>query len=251
MSVIRFARSHRVLTPLLAVGLLLVGAGSAIAALGINTVGGAQVRNEGLSGADIKNGTLFSADIKDGGLLGLDVKADALTGRQISERTLNVPTNISSDMTAVDVANAAAGAATPEVTLLSRGNVSLTATCWRQADTGVLHADLFLSSRVNGALMQGTLDAKSGGNTSAGFLNIDTPRAERQVASPDTANNTFRLFPGAAGAPYDLAAWAPNGDYMRGNVSIVTQNGVVPGVTGPLGSGNKCHVVGFISAVAI
>jgi hypothetical protein len=243
---IQILRRNRGRVVTAALALVVVTAGAATAAVAYNSLTGAHVRNESLSGLDIKNGTIFSADVRDGGLLGLDLKADTLTGREVNERTLGVPANISQTLDAVDVANAAAGDATAETTLLSRGDLSLTASCWRQDDTGALHLDLQLKSVVNGAMLTSSLDNKAGGAAAAGVLNIDTPKVDRQVLSPNTATNTFRL--GTAG---EFTAWAPGGDYMRGTVNSVLQDGVVSGVTGPLGTGNRCHVVGYVSAVAV
>lgn len=247
MSVATPLRRNRGRIVLAALALLVVGAGAATATVGINQVTGAHVRNESLTGVDVRNGTLFSSDVRDGGLLGLDLKANAITGREVSERTLAMPANISQTLAATDVADAATGNALPEQLLLSRGDLSLTATCWRQTDTGALHLDLQVRSAVNGALMTSTLDSKAGGGAAAGFLNIDTPKVDRQVASPNTATNTFRLNTTIS----DFDAWAPGGDFMHGSVTGVLQNGVVSGVTAPLGAGgNKCHVVGYVSAVA-
>ena len=243
-TLVRRSRGH-VTTALIA--LLVGGASAAMATVGINQVTGAHVRNESLTGVDVKNGTLFSADVRDGGLLGLDHKADTITGREVSERALAMPANISQPISATDVANAAAGNALGEQLLLSRGDLSLTASCWRQVDTGVLHLDLQLASKVNGSLMTSSLDSKAGGGAAAGFLNIDTPKLDRQVASPNTAANTFRMNTTIS----EFSAWAPGGDFMHGTVTAVLQNGVVSGVTAPLLAGsNKCHVVGYVSAVA-
>lgn len=244
MSITILVRRNRGRVLFGALVLVLSCVGAAAATVGLNQVTGAHVRNEALTGLDIRNSTLFSADVRDGGLLGIDHKADTITGREVAERTLTVPANISQTLTAVDVANAAAGDAMPETTLLSRGDLSLTAACWRQADTGVLHLDLQLRTAVNGALLSSDLDSKAGGAAAAAMLNIDTAKLDRQVSSPNTAANTFRM-----GALAEFTAWAPGGDFMRGSVNGVLQNGTVAGVTPPLGTGNRCHVVGFVSAV--
>lgn len=247
MSMSAIARRNRGRVVTAALALIVVGTGVAAASVGFNAVTGAHVRNEALTGVDIRNSTLFSADVRDGGLLGLDLKADTITGREVNERALAVPANISQSLTPTDVANAVAGDALTETLLLSRGDLSLTAVCWRQTDTDTLHLDLQLRSAVNGALMTSTLDSKAGGAAAAAFLNIDTPKLDRQVLSPNTGANTFRLGQGGLS---EFTAWAPGGDFMRGNVNTILQNGVVAGVTPPLGAGNRCHVVGFVSAVA-
>ena len=240
-------RRNRGRIVLASLALLVVGAGAATATVGINQVTGAHVRNESLTGVDVRNSSIFSADVRDGGLLGTDLKAETITGREVSERALAVPANISQTITATDVATAAAGNATGETLLLSRGDLSLTASCWRQADTGALHLDLQLRTAVNGATMASSLDSKAGGGAAAAFLNIDTPKLDRQVASPNTAANTFRMNTTIS----EFSAWAPGGDFMHGTVTGILQNGVVAGVTAPLGAGaNKCHVVGYVSAVA-
>lgn len=246
MDIVTPTRRNRGRIVTAALALLVVGAGAAAASVGLNQVTGAHVRNESLTGLDIRNSTLFSSDVRNGGLLGLDLKADTLTGREIAERSLAVPANISQTIDATDVANTAAGDAFGETLLLSRGDLSLTGSCWRQTDTGVLHLDLQLRSSVNGSLMTSTLDSKAGGAAAAAFLNIDTPKLERQVASPNTAANTFRMNTTTT----EFSAWSPGGDFMHGTVTTVLQNGVVSGVTAPLGTGTKCQVVGYVSAVA-
>jgi hypothetical protein len=246
MDIVSHARRNRGRIVTAALALLVVGAGAATATVGLNQVTGSSVKNESLTGVDIKNSTLFSADVRDGGLLGLDLKADTITGREVSERALAVPANISQTLDATDVPNTAAGDALGETLLLSRGDLSLTGACWRQTDTGVLHFDLQVRSSVNGSLLSSTLDSKAGGGAAAAFLNIDTPKLERQVASPNAATNSFRLNTTTT----EFSAWSPGADFMHGTLNAVLQNGVVSGVTAPLGTGNKCHVVGFVSAVA-
>jgi hypothetical protein len=247
MSITAIVRRHRTRVVVAALALVVAGTGVVAAATaGLNTVVGSSVRNESLTGLDVKNSSLFSSDIKDGGLLGIDLKADTITGREVSERTLLVPANISQTLTATDVANTAAGDALAETLLLSRGDLSVTATCWRQTDTNTLHLDVQVRSAVNGAMLTSPLDDRSGGTAAASFLNIDTAKLDRQVHSPNVAANTFRLNEGG-----EFTAWSPGGDYMRGTIGSVLQNGTVAGVTPPLGDGTKCQVVGYISAVAV
>jgi hypothetical protein len=247
MSIRSIVRRHRTRVVVGALAIVVAGTGvGAAATAGLNTVIGSSVRNESLTGLDIKNSSLYSSDIKDGGLLGLDLKADGITGREVSERSLLVPANISQTLDATDVANTAAGDALPETLLLSRGDLSVTATCWRQTDTNTLHVDVQVRSSVNGAMMTSTLDDRSGGTAAATFLNVDTLKTDRQIHSPNAAANTFRLNEGG-----EFTAWAPGGDFMRGTIGSVLQNGTVSGVTTPLGTGNKCQVVGYVSAVAV
>jgi hypothetical protein len=246
MRITTIVRRNRGRIVVASLALVIACAGVASAVVGLNQVVGSSVKNEALTGADIKNSSLFSADVKDGGLLGLDIKADGLGTREVAERSLLVPANISQTLTATDVANTAAGDALAETLLLSRGDLSITATCWRQTDTNVLHMDVQLRSSVNGAMLSSTLDDRSGGTAAATFLNVDTAKVDRQVASPNVNPNTFRL-----GSTADFTAWSPGGDFMHGAVSTVLQNGTVSGVTPPLGDGNKCQLVGYVSAVAV
>lgn len=241
MSIITIIRRHRTRVVVAALAVVVAGTGAVAAA-----VTGSGVVNESLTGLDIRNSSLFSADVKDGGLLGIDLKADTITGREVSERTLLVPANISQTLTATDVANTAAGDALPETLLLSRGDLSITASCWRQTDTNALHLDVQVRSAVNGAMLTSPLDDRSGGTAAATFLNLDTAKVDRQIHSPNVANNTFRLNQGG-----EFAAWAPGGDFMRGSIGSVLQNGSVSGVTPSLGTGTKCQVVGYVSAVAV
>ena len=247
MSATHAIRVHRNRIVGAALALVVLGTGVAAAAVGLNEVGSAQVRNEALTGSDIKNSSIYSSDVRDGGLLGRDVKAETITGREVAERSLGVPSNISQLLPAVEAASAAAGAALPETLLLSRGDLSITASCWRQVDTRVMHLDLFVRTSTNGGMLQSTLDSKPGGTAAASFLNIDTVKEDRQIASPDAAANSFRLHHGGMA---EFPAWSPGGDYLRGELGTVVQHGVVAGVTPPLGAGNTCQVVGYVSAVA-
>jgi hypothetical protein len=150
-------RRNRSRVVVAALALVVAGTGVAAATVGLNQVVSSSVKNEALTGADIKNSSIYSADVKDAGLLGLDIKADGLTGREVAERSLNVPANISVSMTATDVANTAAGDALAETLLLSRGDLSLTGTCWRQTDTNTLHVDVQVRSAVNGAMLSSSV----------------------------------------------------------------------------------------------
>ncbi|MCW2927489.1 MAG: hypothetical protein JWM86_1457 [Thermoleophilia bacterium] len=246
MIVARIAR-HRTTIVISAVAILVAAASGAAAAIGVGTITGAHVKNESLSGSDVLNSSLFSIDVRNGGLLGLDLKADTVTGREVSERSLSVPANISQSLAMTDVANAAAGAALADTVLLSRGDLALTGSCWRQTDTGVLHLDLQVTTRVNGSYLQSSGDSKAGGAAAAAFLNIDTAKADRQIASPDAAANNFRLQNGTS----QFTAWAPGGDFMIGQLATVLQNGAVAGVTPPLAAGKACHVFGYVSAITV
>lgn len=246
MSITAIIRRNRTRVVVAALALVVAATGVAAATVGFNSVTGSHVRNEALTGLDVRNSSLFSADVRDGGLLGLDLKAETVTGREVSERTLLVPANISQTLAATEVANTAAGDALPETLLLSRGDLSVTATCWRQADTNVLHLDVQVRSAVNGAMLTSPLDDRSGGTAAATFLNVDTGKRDRQIHSPNVALNTFRLNEGG-----QFTAWAPGGDFMRGTIGSVLQNGTVAGVSAPLGEGNRCQVVGYVSAVAV
>ena len=98
MSITSIVRRHRTRVVVAALAIVVAGTGVVAAA-----VTGSGVVNESLTGLDVKNSSLFSSDIKDGGLLGIDLKADTITGREVSERTLLVPANISQTLTATDV----------------------------------------------------------------------------------------------------------------------------------------------------
>lgn len=217
--------------------LLVAFVGAAGAAIGANTIGTAQVRDGSLTGLDVRNGALYGADLH----------PDTLTAREINERKLNVPANLDLNLPAVVVANAAAGASVAESYLLSSGPIIVTATCWKQADTGVLHSDVFAKSTVNGALLESPLDNKLGGTAAAGFLNVDTAKTDRMITSPEVAANTWRL---AGSGATEFSVWAPGGSFERGSIHAILQNGSVTGVTPPLGAGDRCGYFGFISAVA-
>jgi len=227
---------------------LIAGSGIAVAAGRYHNVGFPGGKHGSVTGVDIEDGTVLSSDVRDGDLTGEDLHPNTISGVEVRESSLDVPANLSQRVTATDVANASAGMKVPEVDLLSRGNLALTSSCWRQMDTNVLHAELAIRSSVNGAMLQSSGDSKPGGAGAASFLDIDTPITDRTVASPDTAPNTLRLNQGGIA---DFTAWAQGGNFMRGTMNIVLQNGTVVGVPPPLMSSSQCEFFGFVSAVAL
>jgi hypothetical protein len=63
-----------------AVVLAVAGTGGAAYALGANTVGSPQIKNESILGKDIKNGQVSTMDVKDGTIAGVDIKPGTRAG---------------------------------------------------------------------------------------------------------------------------------------------------------------------------
>jgi hypothetical protein len=223
--------------------------GAAIALPGKNSVKKNDIANGAVTGKKIAEGAVKSKQIKGKSIKGNRLKDktikskqiadDAITSAQVAENGLN-STDIadhkaaSVKATATDHADENVGRAdSPVVPLLTVGQISFEAKCFRDENTDTLYAEVYAKTSVNGAILHSPGDTLAGGAT-ADFLNTDTPLLERQLhaenVGPDTADYDDRTF----------VVTGADGRQLIGQVSIALKNGTLAGGNGPYGPGNVC-----------
>ena len=87
-------------------------------------------------------------------------------------------------LTATDGATViAARAAAPATDLFTKGQITISAKCFRDTATDTTHGEIYVRTAANGAIFDGS-DAKAGGPAATDFLNTDTPEAQSRPGRP-------------------------------------------------------------------
>ena len=249
---------------LVAIALVVMTAGSAVAAskigtvdiqngavtgkkIAANAVGNKKLKDGAVNGAKITDGAVNGAKIADGAVTGSDLAAGTITGSQVANDSLNdtklsdyeVIGNSPVRVVATEAANlAAAQAAAPENPLIAKGPITIYAKCFRDTTAGHLQGSIFVRTSADGALMQGddTIPINS-----EILLNTNTPENSRtlEVGETDAAN--------AANISDDEGmVIGPDGTTLRTLTSIAVKQGTLPNGQGPFGNGNVCLFAGGI-----
>ncbi|HTU15863.1 MAG TPA: hypothetical protein VMF31_11765 [Solirubrobacterales bacterium] len=193
-------RKHLSFSNVIAALALFIALGGSAYAVGKNTIGTSQIKNNAVTAkkikknavvtAKIKNKAVTASKIKDGSVTGAKIPASSIDGSKLQLDTLGTVPSAASAAEAAALAGQntvlikLAGGQTAEVA--KHGQVSITATC-KVNEGGDDIIELFAGTTVNGAVFEGD-DSKSGGPAPADFLNTDTPDVDRGFAV--ISNNT-------------------------------------------------------------
>jgi hypothetical protein len=205
-------------------------------------IGSQQIIGKSIKGNRIKDGGIKDKQIADATITGAKVAAEGLSSTNISDYAVIAAENGGPvRVTATDAANPAAGrAAAPATELFKKGDITLTAKCFRDTTADVVYAEIYSSTATNGAI-QSAQDDLEGGNAATDFLNTDTPEEDRQVDSTTAS---------AADAQFDEGEFAisgANGPSLSGQTSVGAKNGNLAGGNGVYGDGNVCLFGGSVS----
>jgi hypothetical protein len=226
-------------------------------------VGSAQIVGKSIKGNRLKDGAVKSkqlaenavtskkleaqavtADkVKDGSLTGKQVAAEGISSGNISDyAVIGTAAGPFHKLTATDAGSEAAGRSdAPATTLFKKGQLAVTAKCFRDTVGNDVYAEVYIESAADGATFTSFTDGLFGGNAAADFLNDDTALADRQLAAVSTgatsANMGFSTF-GANGV---------DGTSLNGQVTAAAKNGVLAGGNGVYGDGNVCIFSGQIA----
>ncbi len=171
---------------------LFIALGGSAYAVGKNTIGTKQLKNNAVTAKKIKKNAVTSAKIKNGAVTG--AKLGSVPGSKVSVDTLGkVPSAAQADNAAV--ATSAGTATTAEnldgqsefflklqggqsQEIARHGQVGLTATCLAD-DNGDDVIRITAFTTVDGAVLSADYD-KNGGPNPGDFLNVNTPDSERE-----------------------------------------------------------------------
>jgi len=249
---------------LVAIALVVMTAGSAVAAskigtadiqngavtgkkIAANAVGNKKLKDGAVNGAKITDGAVTGAKITDGAVTGGDLAAGTITGSQVANDSLNdtklsdyeVIGNSPVRVVATEGASiAAARAVAPENLLFTKGPITIYAKCVRDTTAGEINGAMFVRTSADGALMQGdsTIPISSGT-----LLNTNTPESDRvlEVGENSTPNT-------ASISDDEGMVIGPDGTTLRTLTSIAVKQGTLPNGQGPFGNGNVCLFAGGI-----
>lgn len=248
---------------IIALVVALGGTGYAAITLPRNSVGSPQLKSGAVTGAKIKKSSVTSAKIapnavdgariRNGSVTAADLAADVLakvpsaqtadtaTTAQTAAKTAGVSIIPLTRLTPTSGATLGAGrAAAPEVTLLTRGVISITAKCFRDAGSGQVGADVYAFSSAAGSIMSSTVDSLEGDGGGTAFLNPTTPDTSRQLESEVAIANNASFNPQG----HDFAVIGADGTALRGQTYAAVKSGTLV-TQGVYGAGDTCLVGGF------
>lgn len=246
-------RKHITLANCLAITALFVALGGvAWAALPKNSVTSRSIKDNQIQSRDIKNGAVNGVDVRDGNLTGTDiadrtvtgadVKDDSLDGNDINESGMGYHRVARKYVTATDGADtAAARTAAPETTLLSAGQFTFTAKCFRSTATDTVYGEVYIKTSTNGAVFNSDGDNKNGGPATTDYLQTDTLETDRTIISGTAANNDANFSTELDGV---FNAESVDGLSYRGSFRVGTRNGTIPTGTAHGDTEHSCFFSG-------
>lgn len=205
-------------------------------------VGSKQIKGKSIKGNRLKDGAVKEKQIADATITGKKVADEGLSSKNIDDYAV-----VSSEagnfvkLTATDGATeAAARADAPATELFAKGDLTISAKCFRDTATNSVIAEIYVKTAANGAIFDGD-DIKEGGNATTDFLNTDTPEDQSRLD---------RVVAGATSAFLDegeFTAIGPDGTHLLGQTTTAAKNGELAGGNGVYGAGNVCLFGGEIS----
>ncbi len=128
---------------------------------------------------------------------------------------------------------AAARAAAPEVTLFTKGPLSVTYKCFRDMGANVTIGEIYGKTTVARSILRGVANLP-GGSTNQ-YLNPGTDDIARRLQ-----NQPSGIGDDANYQEDEYSLGAADGTSLIGELAIAVKNGTLAGGNGPYGAGNVC-----------
>jgi hypothetical protein len=207
-----------------------------------NAVRSKQVLGKSLKGNDLRDKTVKAKQIADGTITSQQVAEDGLDSSNLSDhKVLGDADGKLLKLTATDGATAAAArTAAPATELYKKGQLTITAKCFRDTTTDQTSAEIYIATSVNGAIFDGA-DELSGGPAATDFLNTDTAEELRRL---DVITVTG---PNGQMDESEFTAIAPDGTRLIGQTIVAAKDGALAGGNGAYGDGNVCLFGGEVA----
>jgi hypothetical protein len=239
---------------------LLLGGATAIAAkqLGKKTVGTKQLKANAVTTAKLKNNSVTTKKLKDKAVTTAKLADNAVTGPKVQVSTLGTVPNATNAASANTLAGQgrkfvranASGfvetaiksrEASPELPLFTIGPLSFYAKCFESA-VGTTEGVLFIRTSENGAAYTSNEDTLEGDP----LLNTDTAEDEREILANSAPADSSSFY--GTHTPL-LAAFAPNGTAVVGELQIAVKSGNLSEGNGVFGDGNVCLFSALVTNV--
>jgi hypothetical protein len=207
-----------------------------------NAVRSQEVEGKSLKGNDLKDGAIGTKQIKDDAVTSQQVEAASLNGSDLSDyESLGDADGGLLRLTATEAASeAAARTAAPATELFSKGQLTISAKCFRDSTAGQTFAELTIATSADGAIFDGS-DELSGGPAATDFLNDDTDEDLRQLDDLSVVGPDAELDEG------EWDAVGADGTHLIGQSIIGVKDGDLAGGNGAYGAGNVCVFGGSVS----
>ena len=203
-----------------------------------------QIAEKTIKAKQIADATITETQIADATITGAKVADESLSSKNISDyAVVSGSAGNFVKLTATEAATAAAARiAAPETELFTKGQVRLTAKCFRDTTANATTAEIYLKSTANGAIFSSGVDSKPGGNAATDFLNTDTAETASQAL----------VVVATAGAPAALLegsfnAVGADATHLIGQLTAAAKNGELTAGNGVYGAGNVCLFGGEIA----
>ena len=202
-----------------------------------------QLAENAVTNKKIEAQAVTADKVKDGSLTGKQVAAEGISSGNISDyAVLGSAAGPFHKLTATDAATEAAGRSdAPATTLFKKGQLTVTAKCFRDTGGNTVFAEIYIESSADGAIFTSFNDALIGGNAAADFLNDDTALNLRQLGAANSTATSANM------AESNFSAQAPDGTALNGQVTAASKNGALAGGNGVYGDGNVCLFSGQIA----
>ena len=197
-----------------------------------------------VTAAKVAENAITTEKLADGAVTGPKVADESLSSGKISDyAVVSSPAGNFVKLTATEAATAAAArSAAPETQLFTKGQIRLTAKCFRDTAANETTAEIYVKSTASGAIFSSDEDSKPGGNASTDFLNPDTAETASQalvvVAGAGTPATLFEGSFNSVGA---------DATHLLGQLTAAAKNGELAAGNGAYGAGNVCLFGGEIS----
>ena len=228
------------------------------------TIGSKQIKGKSIRGNRIKDGGIKAKQIADKTITAEQIEDETITAGQIADATITgakvADETLGSDkisdyaviaspagsfvkLTATEAATAAeARTAAAESELFTKGEIRVTAKCFRDTTSNQITAEVYVKSTADGAIFSSDEDQKPGGNAGTDFLNPGTAEtASQALVVVASAGTPAALLDGS------FNAIGTDGTHLIGQLTAAAKNGELTAGNGVYGAGNVCLFGGEIS----
>jgi hypothetical protein len=216
-------------------------------------VGSAQIKGKSIKGNRIKDGGIKAKQLADNAVETKKIEDGAVTASKVpdeglSSKKIDDYAVISSaagnfvKLTATEAATeAAARSAAPATELFKKGQITISAKCFRDTTAGTTFAEISVATTANGAIFDGSTDELNGGPAATDFLNTDTLETDRILDDVSVTGPEADLDEG------EFNIVAPDGTHLVGQTTVAAKDGSLAGGDGVYGAGNVCLFGGEIA----
>jgi len=207
-----------------------------------NAVRSQEVLGKSLKGNDLKDGAIANKQLKDGAVDSAKVEAGSLDDSDLADYEVlgDDRGNVLRLIATEGASAAAARTAAPAAELFTKGELTITAKCFRDTTADETFAEIYIATAVNGAIFVG-FDELGGGPAAGEFLNTDTAEANRRLNTISAVGATAQIDGG------EFTAIAPDGTHLIGQTTVAAKNGALAGGNGAYGEGNVCLFGGEVA----